>query len=64
MYNYKKYFFSLISFYIFHKFISNRYPNIVRFENNKKEILHSDCIFGPKNIGIKYVDIFIKSIKK
>jgi hypothetical protein len=64
MYKYKKYFYFGIYFCFFHTYVVNKYPNIIRYENNKKEILHSDCIFGPKNIAIKYVDIFIKSIKK
>jgi hypothetical protein len=63
MYNHKKYIGSFISFYILHTYISDKYPNIIRYKGDKKETLHSDCIFGPKNINIKYVDMFIKSIK-
>ena len=63
MYNYKKYFYSSISFYFVHKYMSKRYPDIKRYEEDKLITVHSDCIFGPKNINIKSIYIFYKKYK-
>lgn len=62
--NYKKNTLIAFSCFILHTFMSKKYPDIKKYDGKKFNIVHSDCIFGPKDINIKCVDIFIKNIKK
>ena len=58
-----KYFLILPFTFLSHKIITIIDPDIKIYDNNKIKIVHSDCIFGPKNFNIKLIDIFIKNIK-
>ena len=54
-----------LNFYFIHKELSNVYPSIKRYNINtdKYEILHSYCIFGPKNKVIRDVKKFCDIIQ-